>query len=145
MVKYYAEVTNFDSLVGRVRKELEKRNLWESTIFIVCSEQGTQLCQVDLLRQWFTHRIGISLARFIKRRKRGGRIGLDRGYHSTLVHELGSNLQGGDCDGNNIASLIRGNGEPIHQYVYGAFTNCRIVDNRDRIFPIRSIRISGTH
>ena len=43
MVKYYAEVTNFDSLVGRVRAELEKRNLWENTIFIVCSEQGTQL------------------------------------------------------------------------------------------------------
>ena len=58
----------------------------------------------------------------------------------TLVQELGSNLDEGDCDGKNIASLIRGNGEPVHQYVYGAFTNCRIMGNRDRIFPIRSIR-----
>ena len=29
MVKYYAEITNFDTLVGMVRRELEKRKLWE--------------------------------------------------------------------------------------------------------------------
>ena len=58
----------------------------------------------------------------------------------TLVQGLGGDLQKGDCDGKNIASLIRGNGEKVHQYLYGAFTNCRIVDNSDRIFPIRSIR-----
>jgi N-sulfoglucosamine sulfohydrolase len=58
----------------------------------------------------------------------------------TLVQELGGDLKQGDCDGKNIAPLIKGNGEPVHQYVYGAFTNCRIMSNRDRIFPIRSIR-----
>ena len=36
--------------------------------------------------------------------------------------------------------MIKGNGESVHQYVYGAFTNCRITGKRDRIFPIRSIR-----
>ncbi|GIS29140.1 MAG: hypothetical protein CM15mP130_1700 [Verrucomicrobiota bacterium] len=43
MVKYYAEITNFDRLVGMMRKELEKRKLWDETVFMVCSEQGTQL------------------------------------------------------------------------------------------------------
>ncbi|MGB0259458.1 MAG: sulfatase-like hydrolase/transferase, partial [Coraliomargarita sp.] len=43
MVAYYAEISNFDSLVGRVRAELEARGLWDNTLFIVCSEQGTQL------------------------------------------------------------------------------------------------------
>ena len=43
MVKYYAEITNFDTLVGMMRRELEERKLWENTIFMVCSEQGTQL------------------------------------------------------------------------------------------------------
>ena len=28
MIQYYAEITNFDRLVGMMRKELEKRNLW---------------------------------------------------------------------------------------------------------------------
>jgi N-sulfoglucosamine sulfohydrolase len=56
------------------------------------------------------------------------------------VQELGGNFEEGDCDGKNIASLIRGNDDPVHQYVCGAFTNCRIMGNRDRIFPIRSIR-----
>ena len=58
----------------------------------------------------------------------------------TLIQELGVDLRQGDFDGENIASLIKGKGEPVHQYVYGAFTNCRIMGNRDRIFPIRSIR-----
>ncbi|MFK7911565.1 MAG: sulfatase-like hydrolase/transferase, partial [Akkermansiaceae bacterium] len=43
LVKYYAEITNFDVLVGAVREELEQRDLWKQTLFMVCSEQGTQL------------------------------------------------------------------------------------------------------
>ena len=43
LVKYYAEVSNFDFLVGMIRAELERRNLWDNTILIVCSEQGSQL------------------------------------------------------------------------------------------------------
>lgn len=39
MVKYYAEITNFDVLVGMIRNELEQRGLWNNTIFMVCSEQ----------------------------------------------------------------------------------------------------------
>ena len=30
--------------------------------------------------------------------------------------------------------------EKPRKYVFGAFTNCRIIDNRDRVYPIRSIR-----
>ena len=142
MVKYYAEVTNFDSLVGRVRAELEKRNLWENTIFIVCSEQGTQLP----FAKWTCYDNGLHIGLVLRwpgLSKEGSvveELVSVADITPTLVEELGSNLQEGDCDGKNIASLIRGNGETVHQYLYGAFTNCRIVDNRDRIFPIRSIR-----
>jgi len=142
MVKYYAEVTNFDSLVGMVRTELEKRNLWENTIFIVCSEQGTQLP----FAKWTCYDNGLHIGlvlRWPELSKEGSvveELVSIADITPTLVQELGSNLQEGDCDGKNIASLIRGNGEPVYQYVYGAFTNCRIMGNRDRIFPIRSIR-----
>ena len=40
--RYYAEVTNFDSLVGRTRDLLEKKGLLDNTVFVVCSEQGIQ-------------------------------------------------------------------------------------------------------
>ena len=50
MIQYYAEITNFDRLVGMMRKELEKRNLWENTIFMVCmNKEKAPICQVDLL------------------------------------------------------------------------------------------------
>jgi N-sulfoglucosamine sulfohydrolase len=142
MVKYYAEVTNFDSLVGRVRTELEKRNLWENTIFIVCSEQGTQLP----FAKWTCYDNGLHIGMVLRwpgLSKEGSVVEemvSIADITPTLVQELGGDLKQGDCDGENIASLITGNGEPVHQYVYGAFTNCRIMDNRDRIFPIRSIR-----
>jgi N-sulfoglucosamine sulfohydrolase len=142
MVKYYAEVTNFDSLVGRVRAELKKRNLWENTIFIVCSEQGTQLP----FAKWTCYDNGLHIGLVLRwpgLSKEGSlveQLVSIADITPTLVQELGGDLKEGDCDGENIASLIRGNGEPVHQYVYGAFTNCRIIGNRDRIFPIRSIR-----
>ena len=142
MVKYYAEVTNFDSLVGMVRTELEQRNLWENTIFIVCSEQGTQLP----FAKWTCYDNGLHIGLVLRwpgLSKEGSvveQLVSIADITPTLVQELGSNLEEGDCGGKNIASLIRGSVEPVHKYVYGAFTNCRIIHNRDRIFPIRSIR-----
>jgi uncharacterized sulfatase len=142
MVKYYAEVTNFDSLVGMVRTELEQRNLWENTIFIVCSEQGTQLP----FAKWTCYDNGLHIGLVLRwpgLSKEGSvveQLVSIADITPTLVQELGSNLEEGDCGGKNIAPLIKGNGVPVHKYVYGAFTNCRIIHNRDRIFPIRSIR-----
>ena len=142
MVKYYAEVNNFDSLVGMVRTELEERNLWENTIFIVCSEQGTQLP----FAKWTCYDNGLHIGLVLRwpgLSKEGGvveELVSIADITPTLVQGLGGDLQEGDCDGKNLSALIRGNGENVHQYLYGAFTNCRIVDNRDRIFPIRSIR-----
>ena len=142
MVKYYAEVTNFDRLVGMVRAELENRNLWENTIFIVCSEQGTQLP----FAKWTCYDNGLHIGLVLRwpgLSKEGSvveELVSIADITPTLVEELGGDLKQGDCDGKNIAPLIKGNGESVHQYMYGAFTNCRIMGNRDRIFPIRSIR-----
>ena len=142
MVKYYAEVTNFDRLVGMVRAELENRNLWENTIFMVCSEQGTQLP----FAKWTCYENGLHIGLVVHWPGLSKEASVVKELVSiaditpTLVEELGGDLKQGDCDGKNIAPLIRGIQGPVHQFVYGAFTNCRIVDNRERIFPIRSIR-----
>jgi len=40
--RYYAEVTNFDALVGRTRELLENKGLLDDTVFIICTEQGIQ-------------------------------------------------------------------------------------------------------
>ncbi|HAD22167.1 MAG TPA: sulfatase atsG [Opitutae bacterium] len=142
MIQYYAEITNFDRLVGMMRMELEKRNLWESTIFMVCSEQGTQLP----FAKWTCYDNGLHtglVAHWPNRSKHGSVIKeliSTADITPSLVEELGGKLQKGAVDGKSFLNLLKGEKEPIHKYVYGAFTNCRIIDNRERVYPIRSIR-----
>ena len=142
MVQYYAEITNFDNLVGMMREELEKRNLWKNTIFMVCSEQGTQLP----FAKWTCYDNGLHtglVAHWPNRSKPGSVIKelvSTADITPSLVDELGGKLEKGAVDGKSFLSLLKGGEKPIHQYVYGAFTNCRIIDNRERIYPIRSIR-----
>ena len=142
MIQYYAEITNFDRLVGMMRKELEKRNLWENTIFMVCSEQGTQLP----FAKWTCYDNGLHtglVAHWPSRAKPGSVIKeliSTADITPSLVNELGGKLQKGTVDGKSFLNLLAGKNESIHQYVYGAFTNCRIINNRERIYPIRSIR-----
>ena len=143
MVKYYAEITNFDNLVGMMRKELEKRKLWDNTIFMVCSEQGTQLpfakwtCYDNGLRTGFVMRwAGVT---------RPGSVVKDlvstADVTPTLVEAAGGTLEPGACDGMSFLPLLKGKElEQPRKYVFGAFTNCRIIDNRERVYPIRSIR-----
>jgi len=142
LVKYYAEVTNFDRLVGMIRTELEKRNLWENTIFIVCSEQGTQLP----FAKWTCYDNGLrtGLVMHWPSLSRAGSVVEPlvsiQDIVPSLVSFLGGELSSGDCDGQSFLSLLKGGSRPIHPYLLGAFTNCRINDNKNRVFPIRSIR-----
>ena len=142
MVEYYAEITNFDRLVGMMRKELEQRGLWNNTIFMVCSEQGTQLP----FAKWTCYDNGLHTGLIVhwpKLSKAGSVIDelvSTADITPTLVEGLGGKLGKGDCDGKSFLSLIKGDDQSLHQYVYGAFTNCRIIDNRERVYPIRSIR-----
>ena len=142
LVKYYAEITNFDSLVGQIRQELEKRHLWDKTVFIVCSEQGAQLpfakwtCYDNGLRTGLVvHWAGVT---------RPGRV-IDElisvaDITPTLVEAAGGVLKDGDCDGKSFLKMLKGEKQVLNKYLYGAFTNCNIIDNRDRIYPIRVIR-----
>ena len=142
MIQYYAEITNFDRLVGMMRKELEKRNLWKNTIFMVCSEQGTQLP----FAKWTCYDNGLHtglVAHWPNRLKPGSVIKeliSTADITPSLVDELGGKLKDKSVDGKSFIELLKGKNETLHDYVYGAFTNCRIIDNRERIYPIRSIR-----
>ena len=39
-----------------------------------------------------------------------------------------------------MAAVLSGGKDAVHPHVFGAFTNCLIIDNRERIYPIRSVR-----
>jgi uncharacterized sulfatase len=142
LVKYYAEVSNFDQLVGRMRKELENRGLWDNTIFMVNSEQGTQLpfakwtCYDNGLRSGLVARwTGVT---------RPGSVAEElvsiADITPTLVEAAGGRLKPGDCDGKSFLQTLQGKPQVLHSHVFGAFTNCNILGSRERIYPIRVIR-----
>jgi len=140
--KYYAEVTNFDALVGRTRQLLEDKGLLDNTVLVVCSEQGIQFP----FAKWTCYDNGLHIglvARF-PRLVRAGSVADQlislADVAPTFVELAGGSLKAPDCDGKSFVSVLKGEPGEINKYVYGAFTNCRIIDNRQRIYPIRSVR-----
>jgi len=109
---------------------------------MVCSEQGTQLP----FAKWTCYDNGLHtglVAHWPGLSKPGSIIDnlvTTADITPTIVKGLGGKLEKGSIDGKSFINLLKGDEQPTHQYVYGAFTNCRIIDNRERIYPIRSIR-----
>lgn len=142
LVNYYAEVSNFDLLVGQVRAELEKRGLWDNTIFMVNSEQGTQLP----FAKWTCYDNGLHsglIARWAGVTQPGSvaeELLSIADITPTLVEAAGGKLKPGDCDGKSFLKTLEGQPQVLHSHVFGAFSNCNIIGSRERIYPIRVIR-----
>jgi len=142
LVAYYAEITNFDNLVGRMRHELEKNGLWENTILMVCSEQGTGFP----FAKWTCYDNGLHtglVAHWPGISKPGQTVDeliSIADITPTLVEAAGGKLTDSDSDGKSFLDLLKGKQQKLHDYVFGAFTNCNILGNEDRIYPIRVIR-----
>ena len=142
LVKYYAEVSNFDGLVGMIRGELETRDLWSNTLFVVCSEQGTQLP----FAKWTCYDNGLHtgiVAHWAGVTKPGAVVEeliTTADVAPTFLEAAGGEIQAGDFDGKSFLKTLHGEKQVLHDYVYGAFTNCNIIDNRERIYPIRVVR-----
>lgn len=142
LVKYYAEITNFDSLVGLVRGALESRGVWDNTLFVVCSEQGTAFP----FAKWtcFDNGLHTGLVAHWTGVTRQGSVVEElvsiADMTPTLVEAAGGVLKPGDCDGKSFLKTLRGEKQTLHKDVFGAFTNCNIIGNRERVYPIRVIR-----
>ncbi|MCM8529999.1 MAG: sulfatase [Lentisphaeraceae bacterium] len=140
LVSYYAEVNNFDSLIGRMKNELQKMKLWENTIFIVCSEQGSQLP----FSKWTCYKTGLNtgiVAHWPKATvSKVNQLLMTRDIAPTLVEAAGYKIKENDFDGKSFLEALKGDTKEINDYAYGAFTNVNILDNKKRVYPIRTIR-----
>jgi uncharacterized sulfatase len=142
LVKVYAEITNFDKLVGQMRDALVSRGLWDNTIFVVCSEQGTGLP----FAKWtcFDNGLHTGLVWHWPGVTRAGSVAEElvsiADVTPTLVEAAGGVLKAKDCDGKSFLKTLRGEKQVLHEYVFGAFSNCNIIGNRERIYPVRVIR-----
>ena len=129
-------------LVGRMGRNLKNGDLWKYTIFMVCSEQGTQLpfakwtCYDNGLHSGLVARwAGVTRPDSVARE-----LVSIADITPTLVEAAGGELNPGDCDGRSFLKMLQGKQQTLHPYVIGAFSNCNIIGSRDRIFPIRVIR-----
>ena len=149
LVRYYAEITYADSLVGDCMKIVDRYNNKDNTIFIFASEHGSSLP----FGKWTCYNMGLKSAfivRWPKVVKAGSRTSILAQYIDvlpTLYEAAGGNpktLTGNvektmPLDGNSFLATLKGKDVEIRNYVYGVQTTRGIANGSDN-YPVRSIQ-----
>lgn len=149
LVKYYAEITYADSLVGDCMKMVDNYHNKDNTIFLFTSEHGTSLP----FGKWTCYNMGLKaafIARWPKVIKPSTRTGILAQYIDvvpTLYEAAGGNptlLRGNKeqtmpLDGKSFYATLNGKGTEIRKYVYGIHTTRGIKNGSDN-YPVRSIQ-----
>lgn len=139
---YLAEVTNFDALVGGVREFLDASQLAPKSVLFACTEQGSQFP----FAKWtcFDNGLHTGLIAYAPGRIAKGHVSEELFWMCdvapTMVELAGGEVKPEVFDGQSQVANLRGEKTKIHNYVFGAFSNKGIIDNRERIFPIRCVR-----
>lgn len=142
LAQHFAEITNLDDLLGQLRTVLSEEQLAKNTLVLFCSEQGNAFpfskwtCFDDGLATG----VVVSYPGIIPEGKINSQLMWLADFAPTLLEAVGGQPKAEDFDGRSQWVNLTGGNQRVHQYAYGAFTNCNIIDNRERIFPIRSIR-----
>ncbi|WP_165440712.1 sulfatase-like hydrolase/transferase [Rubripirellula amarantea] len=142
LAKHLAEVTNLDDLLGELRLVLQQEGLADNTLVLFCSEQGNAFP----FSKWTCFDGGLAtgivaaLPSVIPAGKSNDQIVWLSDIVPTLIEAVGEHPSESDFDGRSQWANFTGGDQAVHEYAFGAFSNCNIIDNRERIFPIRSIR-----
>jgi N-sulfoglucosamine sulfohydrolase len=148
LVKYYAEITYADSLVGYCMNMVDKRNK-DNTMFIFTSEQGASLP----FGKWTCYNMGLKAAfivRWPKIIKPSTRTGILAQYIDvvpTLYQAAGGNpttLRGDKAktmrlDGKSFYATLKGTNTEVRSYVFGVHTTRGIKNGSDN-YPVRSVQ-----
>ena len=149
LVRYYAEITYADSLVGDCMKIVDRYNNKDNTLFMFASEHGSSLP----FGKWTCYNMGLKsafIARWPKIIKPGTRTSVLTQYIDvlpTLYEAAGGDpktLRGDKenkmpLDGNSFFAVLKGKETEIRNYVYGVQTTRGIANGSDN-YPVRSIQ-----
>ena len=149
LVKYYAEITYADSLVGYCMNMVDKADKKDNTMFIFASEHGTSLP----FGKWTCFNMGLKSAfivRWPKVIKPSTRTGVLTQYIDvmpTLYEAAGgdpSSLRGDKeqkmpIDGKSFFATLKGKNTVIRDYIYGVHTTRGIKNGSDN-YPVRSVQ-----
>jgi len=139
---HLAEVTNLDDLLGKLRKILQDENITQNTLIIFCSEQGNAFP----FSKWTCFESGLTsgMIAVLPKVIPAGTVKKNMTWIAdvapTLLDAVGGNTAAWTFDGISQWGNLTGGETDVHRYAYGAFTNCNILDNKTRNYPIRSIR-----
>ena len=142
LTEHLAEVTNLDKLLGKLREMLAEEKVAENTLVLFCSEQGNSFP----FSKWSCFDDGLAsgmvacLPGVIPAGGNCDSMMWLSDVAPTLIEAAGGTAKDDDFDGRTQWANWLGASHRVHEYAYGAFTNCHIVDNRERVYPIRSIR-----
>lgn len=142
LARHFAEVTNLDALLGRLRAVLDEEKLSKNTLVLFSSEQGNTLP----FSKWTCFDDGLAsgiVAAYpgvIPAGKHSTQMMWIADLAPTLLEAAGGKVDDADFDGRSQWTNFTGGNKRVHDYAFGAFSNCNIIDNRTRVFPIRSIR-----
>jgi len=149
LVRYYAEITYADSLVGVCMNMVDHYKNKDNTLFIFASEHGSSLP----FGKWTCYNMGLKsafIARWPKVIKPSTRTGILAQYIDvmpTLYEAAGGDpksLKGNKektmpIDGVSFLETLKGKNIEIRNYVYGVQTTRGIANGSDN-YPVRSIQ-----
>jgi len=142
LAKHFAEITHLDALLGDLRKVLAEEKLSQSTLVLFCSEQGNgfPFSKWTCFDDGLASGIVAALPGVIPAGRQNDQLMWMADIAPTLIEAAGGKVRRKIFDGRSQWANFKGADEAVHKYAYGAFTNCNIIDNRERVYPIRSIR-----
>ena len=149
LVKYYAEITYADSLVGNCMKMVDNSVKKDNTMFLFASEHGSSMP----FAKWTCYNMGLKaafIARWPKVIKPSTRTDILAQYIDvvpTLFEAAGGNpekLRGNKeqtlpLDGKSFYATLSGKPKEVRDYVYGVHTTRGIKNGSDN-YPVRSIQ-----
>lgn len=152
LVRYYAEITYADSLLGQCMQYLADAGKTDNTIVIFTSEQGSSFP----FAKWTCYDLGLKTSFIIKwpgNVKSGTRNDALTQYVDvvpTLLNAVGEQHErintgiesvngGSGFDGRSFLELIRGNKDEHRDYVFGVHTT-RGIYSGSICYPVRSVR-----
>ncbi len=144
LVKYYAEITDFDRELGECLAAVKKFGREEDTIFIYTSEQGAQFPG----GKWTCYDMGLHVALVVRwpRKIKAGSVANAMVQYvdvvPTLLEAVGGSVVEG-LDGRSFLGVLRGETDEHHDAVFGVHTTRGII-NGSPCYPVRSIR-TATH
>ena len=146
--EYYAVITGFDHHIGRLIRELKRKNLYENTIVIFSSDNGLSMGSHGLMGKQNLYDPGMKVPLIfagpgIPRGKSTDALAYLMDIYPTVCSLVGAPIPPG-LDGTSLAPVLTGQSEKVRDSLFLAYRDVQRAVRDDRWKLIRYPRIHRT-